>query len=214
MCRGQLPVWQREWPKLRTAGARLVTVAAEAEIGEARRYAEHLDFPTFVDTENSLARVLRFRAIPNGYLFSAAGVLLDEMVTRFDLLSEPSTVDLVRSWLGTGVAADKLRPRTGLDDATVRALDLFAEGERLRERGERTIGLARWHAAYRADPKSFVIRKQIWRALYPERFGERIDLDWQREQIAREEQVGFSAANPTLPPPVEEAAPVGREASV
>lgn len=199
MCRGQLPVWQREWPSLRTPSSRFVTVAADADVAAVRHYAEHLDAPTLVDTENSLAKILRFRAIPNGYLFSAEGVLLDEKVTGFDLLREPTTRDLVRSWLGRGVAPTKPAPRPGADDATARALELFAEGEALREKGEPERALARWHAAYLADPRSFVIRKQIWRALYPERFGERIDVDWQREQIAREERLGFGAANPTLP---------------
>ncbi len=60
---------------------------------------------------------------------------------------------------------------------------------------------AHWHAAYLLDPKSFVVRKQIWRALYPERFGEVIDVDWQRQQIAREDSLGFGPANPALPPP-------------
>lgn len=199
MCRGQLPVWQREWPGLRTAGTRFVTVAADAELGEARRHAAGLDFPTLVDTGNRLARVLRYRAIPNGYLFGPDGVLLDEQVTRFDLLREPGTLDLVKGWLGRGPAVEKPTPRAGADDATARALELFALGDALRDRGERERALARWHAAYLLDPGSFVIRKQIWRALYPERFGERIDTEWQREQVAREDALGFGAANPALP---------------
>ena len=59
--------------------------------------------------------------------------------------------------------------------------------------------LAAWARAVEKDPKNFVIRKQIWRALYPERFGETLDLAWQKEQIARENAEGFAAANPDLP---------------
>jgi hypothetical protein len=39
------------------------------------------------------------------------------------------------------------------------------------------------------DPDNLVIRKQLWRADHPERFGEVIDGDWQRQQLAREREV-------------------------
>lgn len=185
---------------MRTPNASLITIAADAEVADVRRYAADLAFPILVDVDNELAKVLRYRAIPNGYCFGPDGTLLDELVTRFDI-REPAVVDLVRSWLEADFTAERPQPRPGLDDATARALEIFAEGTMLRARGERDRGLALWHAAYLLDPKSFVIRKQVWRALYPERFGERIDLEWQREQMGREDELGFSAANPTLPRP-------------
>ncbi len=200
MCREQLPVWQREWPDLRTPSARLVTVAADSDIDAVRKWAGRIDATTLVDTQNRLAKILRFRVIPNGYLFARDGTLLREKVSGFDLLREPSTRDLVRAWLRDETAIAK-PPRPGVDDAVERALELFAEGEEVFERGERDRALALWHAAYLLDPRSFVVRKQIWRALYPERFGDRIDLDWQREQIAREDSLGFGAANAALPAP-------------
>lgn len=64
--------------------------------------------------------------------------------------------------------------------------------------GRRGEALALWTRAYEGDPLNFVIRKQIWRALYPERFGEPIDLAWQKRQIAREDDLGFREANPDL----------------
>ncbi len=36
------------------------------------------------------------------------------------------------------------------------------------------------------DPKNYVIRKQRWLILYPEKFHPTIDWDWQREQMKRE----------------------------
>ena len=38
--------------------------------------------------------------------------------------------------------------------------------------------------ALRYDPDNFVIRKQIWALLHPERFTEPIDYAWQQEQLA------------------------------
>lgn len=61
-----------------------------------------------------------------------------------------------------------------------------------------TQALAAWAQAFEKDPQNFVIRKQIWRALYPERFGDPIDLAWQKEQIAHEDAEGFLVANPGI----------------
>jgi len=200
VCRGQLPVWQREWPGLRTPGARFITVSAEADVAAAQQFAGGLDFPTLVDTENRLAAVLGYRVIPNGYRFGPDGTLLDEVVADFDL-RESSTVALVKGWLGRGATAAHAPVAAIQTSADRTALALFAEGESLLARGERERGLARWHKAYLTDPKSFVIRKQIWRVLYPDRFGDPIDTAWQRGQMARENALGFGAANPTLPLP-------------
>lgn len=84
-------------------------------------------------------------------------------------------------------------------EASTEALDLFAAGSRLMREGRRADALRAWARGYQIDPRNFVIRKQIWRALYPDRFGEPIDLTWQKEQIVREEAVGFRSANPDLP---------------
>lgn len=200
MCRGQLPVWQREWPEIRTQGARFITVSAEADIAAAARFAGWLAFSTLVDTENRLAAILGYRVIPNGYLFAPDGTLLDEVVGDFDL-RHAMTRELVQSWLGRGAAPPRAAVQTRVTTSDADALALFAEGVELLARGEREPGLARWHKAYLAAPRSFVIRKQIWRALYPERFGDPIDTDWQRSHMAREKELGFGAANPTLPPP-------------
>jgi hypothetical protein len=169
-------------------------------VASAEQFAGKLDFPTLVDTENRLAAMLGYRVIPNGYLFANDGALLDELVGDFDLRSPP-TRTLLRGWLGEGPAP--VRPRADPVDATSdgAALGLFAEGEALLGRGERRRALARWHKAYLAAPRSFVIRKQIWRALYPDRFGDPIDTAWQRGQIESEKEFGFGAANPALPAP-------------
>lgn len=202
MCRGQLPVWQQEWPALKTPGARFVTVAADADIDSARKFAAKYDFPTLVDRGNALARILGYRVIPNGYAFGPDGTLLDELVSAFDLIKEHDpTRDIVKSWLGLGAMPERRAPRPGIATSVPAALALFAEGESLLKTGARERALAKWHAAYLADPESFVVRTQIWRALNPDRFGDPIDLDWQREQIKRERDLGFGIANPGLPPP-------------
>lgn len=76
---------------------------------------------------------------------------------------------------------------------------LFALGTVHLRAGRVAEALRLWHRAYLLDPSNFLVRKQIWRMLYPERFGDPIDLDWQKEQMQREAELGFSAANPRLP---------------
>ncbi len=98
--------------------------------------------------------------------------------------------DLARAGAAYGKALGERR-----DDPAM----LFALGAVHLRAGRREEGLRLWHRAYLLDPANFLIRKQIWRELYPERFGDPIDLDWQKEQMAREQELGFSAANPRLP---------------
>ena len=62
---------------------------------------------------------------------------------------------------------------------------LLREGIAQMDAGNRQAGLEAWRAALRLDPANLVIRKQLWRADHPERFGEVIDSDWQREQLAQ-----------------------------
>ncbi len=153
-----------------------------------------MSLTTLVDTENELARVFGYRAIPNGFAFSNDGEVFGSRITGFDI-RDAATRHLVTDWIATRRAtgsAPQAEPFGG-------ALDLFAEGSRLMLVGRRDDALAAWANAYELDPKNFVIRKQIWRALYPDRFGDPIDLAWQKDQIAREDAMGFAAANPSLP---------------
>jgi len=195
MCREQLPVWQRFWNERARGRAALVTVAADADAAAAAEHARVVDAPTLIDADGALARAFGYRAIPNGFCFGPDGELRDAVIPRFEIRDDAIRAR-VEGWLAGERAGET--PAFGAPDDE--ALALFQSGVEAREVGRREEALRLWHRAYLHDPKSFVIRKQIWRELYPERFGERIDLDWQREQIAREKELGFSAANPALPP--------------
>ena len=172
-----------------------MTVAADADPERAGLFADRVGLTTLVDTENELARVFGYRAIPNGFAFDPDGRLIGSKITGFDI-RDTATRELVESWIAPRTVIIELEPTA--TEASTEALDLFAEGSRLMRDGRRDEALAAWARAFAKDPKNFVIRKQIWRALYPDRFGDPIDLAWQKEQIAREDAVGFGAANPTL----------------
>ncbi len=66
-------------------------------------------------------------------------------------------------------------------------------GRLLDQLGRREEAVEEWRAASRYDPENYIIRKQIWVALYPERFYPRIDWDWQQEQLRREREAEIAA---------------------
>jgi tetratricopeptide (TPR) repeat protein len=134
--------------------------------------------------------VFGYRAIPNGFAFSRDGTLIGSKITGFDVREAP-TRDVIEGWLANKAPGMLEAAREPAGDA----LDLFADGSRLMREGRRDEALSLWAQAYEQDPGNFVIRKQIWRALYPERFGDPIDMAWQKEQMAREAQLGFRRAN-------------------
>ena len=172
-----------------------MTVAADADLERAGLFAERVSLTTLVDTENELARVFGYRAIPNGFAFARDGSLIGSKVAGFDI-RDAGTRELVEGWIVT-----KRGPQADAEtaaEASAEALDVFAEGSRLMRAGRRDEALAAWARAFEKDPKNFVIRKQVWRALYPDRFGDPIDLAWQTEQMAREDALGFANANPGL----------------
>jgi len=45
--------------------------------------------------------------------------------------------------------------------------------------------------AIEADPATVLVRKQIWRLLYPEKFEPEADITWHRAQMGREARPGI-----------------------
>lgn len=161
----------------------LVSVAMDAQGPEAARpWAEAtLDtFPTLVDAENLLGDVFGFKAIPNGILVSAEGLLDGTVAGGFDIRHD-ETRELVERWLDAGeplpVGADD-------HDWSAEALALFREAAAAIRRGDRQQAIALLKQAYPLEPDNFIIRKQLWAVEHPERFyaGD-VDYAWQREQL-------------------------------
>lgn len=119
-----------------------------------------------------------------------------ELVVPDDPLDAGDARNAAGDLAGAGAAYGKALGQKHED-----AMALFALGAVHLRAGRSEEALRLWHRAYLLDEANFLIRKQIWRALYPERFpDDRIDTDWQKEQMRREEELGFSVANPQLPP--------------
>ncbi len=196
MCRGQLPVWQQYLEKQPDPGFELIAIAADAAPDQIRMWAEKqpLSYPVLIDPDNTLGHAFGFKAVPNGVLLDREGVVRWLQAATFSIKKPEVVAQMeaaVKQLRAPVVAADRGRP----DDET-EAQRLFREGSERMLRGDSRGAAELWRRASELDPDDFVIRKQLWRALHPDRFGERLDLEWQQEQMQREVQLGRLAANP------------------
>ena len=144
-----------------------------------------LTFPTLLDPENRLGALFGFKVIPNGILVDPEGVVRYTKFGGFDVASAQD-LGAIEAAVASAPPAAGDRPPTRIEERAARAAALLTEGTAQLEAGNREAGLDAWRAALRLDPDNLVIRKQLWRADHPERFGEVIDGDWQREQLVRE----------------------------
>ena len=146
-----------------------------------------LTFPTLLDPDNQLGGMFGFKAIPNGILIDPEGVI---RYTKFGGFDVASAADLgsIEDAIASAPALAASGQRTAqIDEQAARAAALHRQGTAQMASGKRQAGLDAWRAALRLDPDNLIIRKQLWRADYPERFGEVIDGEWQREQLAQEQ---------------------------
>lgn len=81
-------------------------------------------------------------------------------------------------------AAETFTRALELDEKSAGAA--FGLGTALHQLGQTTAALAAWRRALRLEPDNFIIRKQIWRIEYPEKFYPTIDYDWQQVKLAQE----------------------------
>jgi phage terminase Nu1 subunit (DNA packaging protein) len=148
-----------------------------------------LAFPTLLDADNRLGALFGFKAIPNGILLDADGVIRYTKFGGFDVAdaADLAAIEEVIATARSRQPAHGDKDAQELTSAAQQVATLLREGAAQLAAGERAAGLDTWRAALRLDPDNLIIRKQLWRADHPERFGEVIDSDWQREQLAREQ---------------------------
>jgi hypothetical protein len=160
----------------------------------ARHYAQaaHATYPVLVDQEGVLSSLYGFRAIPNGWIIDKEGVIRFRHLGGFDI-RKSETVNAIEQILKGAVpeAADRA-PEGPPNEATA----AFQEGVRLLRGGRKRGALEAWMRAFELDPANFLVRKQIWHLLYPDKFEPEVDFAWQRAQMEQEARLGIRAANP------------------
>lgn len=117
-----------------------------------------------MDQEALLARRWGFRAIPNVWVVDEDGVLQFEQLSGFHI-SRPEDQEKLLSVL----RRERVAPKPGLVDGEA-GLSSYGPGARLIESGSAQAALDQWFDIVQRDPLNFLVRKQIWQYLYPDRF--------------------------------------------
>jgi hypothetical protein len=159
-----------------------------------RRYAQTAGatYRVLLDEEGLLASLYGFRAIPNGWVIDSDGVIRFQQIGGFDI-RKPEMADAVEKILkGSAPSA----PRSASSRPRREGLLAFQEGVRLLRQRRKRAAAEAWLRAAESDAANWLVRKQIWHLLYPERFEPQVDTAWQRAQLEREERLGIRSANP------------------
>jgi hypothetical protein len=176
-------VWQRYW-HTRQAEFRLLGVAQDVQ-GEpaVRPVAESsgVTFPILLDRKSDLGRLLGFRIVPTGVFVDPVGIVRYQHNNDFDIADPRDRQNLERF-----LAGDRVEPVDESERMVPRALELFADGVDLFDRGLQAGAIGSWRRALELDPDNFVIRSQIWAVEHPEHFYPAVDRDWQEQQLLKE----------------------------
>lgn len=145
-------------------------------------------FPTAYDGHGVLSRLLDFKAVPNGLLVDARGVLRWAKFGGFSIDNPADVATVERFFAGEDPGPSPVATEPYALAPVERELiqTKLRLGELLMQTGQRAEALATWRDALRLDPANFTIRKQIWAAEHPAKFFPDIDFDWQQEQLAAE----------------------------
>jgi hypothetical protein len=186
-----LPGWQRFWEAHRAPDFEIVAIAMEhGGPAEARRYVEaaRVSFPTLIDERGATSGAFGFKVVPNGALLDADGIIRYLKIGGFSVERPEDRAAVERFARGADPGPSPANDaRYTLDPLTRELIDTRLRlGHVLISLGQRDAAVTEWRAALRRDPDNFVIRKQIWAALYPERFHPTIDAEWQKVQLAQE----------------------------
>ncbi len=201
MCRYQLPGWQEFYAAHQNDNFELLSIAVDApgaKVAKPWHDKAHATFTTVVDQTNLLAGAFGFKVVPNGLMIDANGILRFKQIGGFSIdkaETRQQVESLIREKFGDQNPAplEALQPPSAAGESWQQH---FQTAVRLIEQGQHKEAAAALRRALLRDPTNFLVRKQLWRALHPEKFGEQIDLDWQQQQRQREAELGFEAANP------------------
>jgi tetratricopeptide (TPR) repeat protein len=181
----------------------VISIAMEHTGAEQARpfvAAANATYPTLVDETGATAVAFGFKAVPNGVLIDADGVVRYAKYGGFSVeqAEDRAIVEQFAAGATTSARPETLPPyELGVTERELVATTLRL-GRLLDEVGRREEAVTAWRQALRHDPENLVIRKQIWSALHPEKFHPAIDWGWQREQLAREraEEIAAGVCGP------------------
>ncbi len=191
-------MWQHFYETHLDRNFEFVSVALEhagSEAASAFVERAHATFPTVLDQHGATAQAFGFKAVPNGVLVDATGIIRWTKFGGFSV-DKPDDVATVERFL-TGEEIEAPLARESAYELGENERELVATklrlGHLLHAHGKTPEAVQEWTDALRHDPENLVIRKQIWAAVHPEKFYPVINWEWQRGQLAREREAEIAA---------------------
>jgi hypothetical protein len=197
-------VWQAFADRHKLAGLAVYPVALDAIVDRVKAAVESLalTISVIVDPTDRFGRLYGFDYVPAGFLIDGSGRLVYEYRPPLDPLIDFAQGDAqvladLEQLVGQGTAPPVSVDITTPAEHTTPGLSEFVKGVELLRKGRRVEALKSWRTAAALEPDNLVWRNHLWRALNPDRFDlGNLDLVWQEQQLAREEEFGIVAANP------------------
>ncbi len=195
-----MPGWQQIYREHQQNNFELLSIAVDV-LGEqaVRPWLDKAGatFTTLLDRESVLGARHGFKVIPNGLLLDEEGVLRYARIGGFRV-EDDQALQLVKAFIANPLSLETAKtPQVQSSSAiTGKWEGHFKRGVALLEQQHHAEAAAAFREALLLDPDNWLVRKQLWRALHPDKFGEQIDLNWQAEQRKREAELGFERANP------------------
>ena len=143
-------------------------------------------FTTVVDSKNVLARLLGFKALPNGYFLEPGLKLSESIKGRFDIRNQ-EILQKTLGWINSSTLFDNDSQETIDESMTSDEQNRSDNGLMLYQKGNVQEAISEWRKIASMDPKNWIVRKQIWAIIHPDKFYDAgVDFDWQRLQIEAE----------------------------
>jgi hypothetical protein len=154
---------------------------------QARRfYADaKVTFARAIDRSDGLWETLDFQVVPNGVFLDENGVVRYAKFGGFEA-RVAEDVSAIERLLAAGPAPAPPTVAALPPSTPSPARQWFQRGLEALQKGDKAAAAQHWRQALQADPKNFVIRKQIWALEHPEQFYPKINFEWQRRQLAEE----------------------------
>lgn len=190
-----MPGWQQFYEKHLDEGFEIVSVAVDVQGAEkVKPWVDKAEasFTTLVDRQAVLGARFSLNYVPFSILIDEQGRIVRE--PRLINVANDAHRAQIASWIETGKIARTVpkkpqrSPASAFADAEAELR--FGRAALYLHRGQTREAVADLKRALDRDPDNWLIRKQIWAIVHPDRFyvGS-VDFQWQREQLARERPV-------------------------
>lgn len=190
-CREQLPGWQQVYEANKENNFEILSVAVDGRGADVvKPFVKGTTFTTVVDENNTLVNMFGFKVVPNGIFIDEEGTI--RLLKEGFKVDNHDHVKAVEQLINKEVEKVELGSNpsgTANPDLQLQlAQTKFKLGMEYAKQNRNEEALRELDDAILLDPDNFTIRKQRWYIRFPDKFGPKIDSDWQQEQLKKEKQ--------------------------